>query len=184
MTARQGTETEMPAAERMKEGMRMEISIRGAQKEDFEAVSRLLFQIAQIHHQGRPDLFKDNTGKYSEEEFLRILEDETKPVFVAQDTETKQVLGYAFCKINLYGEQSVLRGYKSLYLDDLCVDETVRGAGIGRRIIGFLKEYAKKSGCYNMELNVWECNPGAISFYDRNGFETQRRRLEWIVAQE
>ena len=164
--------------------MKMDIIIRKAQKEDFETISGLLLQIAKIHRQGRPDLFKDNAGKYSREEFFKILEDGTKPVFVAQDTDTEQVLGYAFCSINVYEERPVLKGYKSLYLDDLCVDETFRGAGVGKRIIGFLKEYAKNAGCYNMELNVWECNPEAVSFYDRNGFTSQRRRLEWIIENE
>lgn len=159
----------------------MEIAIRKAQKEDFGIVTKLLLQIAEVHREGRPDLFKSNARKYSEEEYLEILKDGESPVFVAQDTETKQVLGYAFCKILVYEEDSVFKEHRSLYLDDLCVDETIRGAGIGRRLMEFLKEYARQKGCYNIELNVWECNPAAISFYEKNGFLTQRRHVEWIT---
>ena len=66
---------------------------------------------------------------------------------------------------------------KTLYIDDLCVDENCRGSGVGKRIFEFVKDYAKKSGCYNLTLNVWECNPGARAFMKNADFPCLKR--EW-----
>ena len=160
----------------------MDILIRKAKKDDLDEILDLLLQTARIHHYGRPDIFKDNSRKYSKDEFYEILDDDKKPVFVAQDTATKKVVGYAFCQMLKFEERAVLKEYESLYLDDLCVDEKFRGNGIGKRIMDYLKEYAKTACCYNIELNVWDCNKAAIDFYEKNGLVTQRRRYEWIVS--
>ncbi len=34
--------------------------IRRAQERDMEGINRLLFQVLTVHHNGRPDLFKEN----------------------------------------------------------------------------------------------------------------------------
>ncbi|NLX94089.1 MAG: GNAT family N-acetyltransferase, partial [Clostridiales bacterium] len=74
----------------------MNIAIRKAQNSDSKGVLRLLEQIAELHHQGRPDIFKSNTKKYTEDEFSEILKDKDKPIFVAVD-EDENVFGYVFC---------------------------------------------------------------------------------------
>lgn len=162
----------------------MKIIIRRALKEDLDEILALLYQTAQIHHKGRPDIFKDNARKYDRDEYYEILEDGTKPVFVAQDTDTGRIIGYAFCQILEFAERPVIRAYRSLYLDDLCVDESVRGEGLGTRMMNFLKDYARQTDCYNMELNVWEFNGSAVEFYSKNNMTTQRRRMEWIAERE
>ena len=43
---------------------------------------------------------------------------------------------------------------KTLYIDDLCVDENVRGKSIGKQLFEHVKSYAKEIECYNITLNV------------------------------
>ena len=85
------------------------------------------------------------------------------------------------CIVQNVQNNTALHDMKTLYLDDLCVDETIRGQGIGRKIYDYLLEYAKKEGFYNFTLNVWECNEGAKRFYQNCGLSVQKTTLEKIL---
>ena len=98
--------------------------IRRAQKKDIPKIEDLLAQVDLVHHNGRPDIFKIGK-KYSEEELKVILKDETRPILVCTD-ESDEVLGYCFCIFQKHENNSVLTDIKTLYIDDLCVDETFR----------------------------------------------------------
>ena len=37
------------------------MNIRRAQEKDMKGINDLLYQVLMVHHNGRPDLFKDNT---------------------------------------------------------------------------------------------------------------------------
>ena len=143
------------------------MKIRRAEKRDMEGIDNLLNQVLMVHHNGRPDLFKSNTRKYMDEELLGIIEDDSKPVFVGVDEEDK-VLGYAFCIFQQHVDNNILTDIKTLYIDDLCVDESLRGQHIGRQLYEYVLKFAKEQGCYNLTLNVWECNPNAKKFYGKN----------------
>jgi ribosomal protein S18 acetylase RimI-like enzyme len=158
----------------------MDFIIRKAQISDNKGVLRLLEQIAELHHKERPDIFKSDTKKYTREEFEDILRDENKPVFVAVDVQDN-VLGYVFCMVINYKSHAVFKDYHSLYIDDFCVDESVRGQNIGKNLFEAVKSHAMEIGVYNIDLNVWEFNEGAIKFYETCGFTTQRRRMELIL---
>ena len=160
--------------------MAKDIIIREARDSDAEGVLRLLEQIAALHHEGRPDIFKANSKKYTKEEFEDILKDEKRPVFVAVDAENI-VLGYAFCMVMEQKEQGPFHAYPLLYIDDICVDRELRGQNIGRELFDAVKIYAQENSIGNIELNVWEFNEGAIHFYEKCGFTAQRRRMELIL---
>ena len=70
---------------------------------------------------------------------------------------------------------------KTLYIDDLCVDETERGQHIGKQLYDYTKEYAKQIGCNNLTLNVWEGNDSARAFYDRQGLKPLKTTMEVIL---
>ena len=154
--------------------------IRRAKVQDIESINRLLMQTAMIHHYGRPDIFKPNGKKYTDEEICEILVDESRPVFVAVD-ENDQVLGYAFCIFKQILGHEIMTEIKRLYLDDLCVDEGKRGLGIGTALFEYVVAYAKETGCYNVELNVWGFNEDAIRFYEKSGLTPQKTIMEMIL---
>ena len=158
----------------------MVITIRRARISDNAGIIRLLLQIADLHHKGRPDIFKEGSKKYGKDEFETILKDENRPVFVAVD-EMENVLGYCFCMVIRFEAHAVINDHSSLYIDDFCVDENCRRQGIGRKIFAEVEEYAKQIKVYNIDLNVWEFNESALKFYENCGFITQRRRMEMIV---
>jgi len=143
-------------------------------------IDRLLLQVLTVHHNGRPDLFRANVRKYTDAELAEILSDDGRPVFVAADGQG-QVLGYAFCVLRQRRNDNILTDIKTLYIDDLCVDENVRGQHVGTRLYEFVLDFARRSGCYNVTLNVWTCNPGAMKFYEKCGLKPQKIGMETIL---
>lgn len=152
--------------------------IRIAVASDLEAVNDLLRQVLKVHHEGRPDLFRAQGKKYSDEELLDIFENPDSPVFVYE--EDGKVLGYAFCSLE-FANSGSLKPVKTLYLDDLCVDSSARGRHIGTQLFAFVKAYAVEKGCYNLTLHVWSCNPSAQAFYSSLGMTPQYQSMEIIL---
>ena len=136
-------------------------------------------QVCLVHHNGRPDIFKVGR-KYSDEQLRALLTDPTRPILVAVDEEDA-VQGYCFCIFQQHGESTALTDIKTLYIDDLCVDEMLRGKHIGRTLYDAAVALARENGCYNVTLNVWSCNPTALRFYESLGMTPQKIGMEQIL---
>ena len=149
--------------------------IRKATVADIPRIIDLLHQVNMVHHHLRPELFKPNTTKYSEQELETLLGEESKPIFVYDDGE---VLGYTFCQITEVKEDRLLQDRKTLYIDDLCVDEAARGKHIGSALFEFVRDYAKSIGCHAVTLNVWAGNDAAMQFYQSKGMQPQKTGME------
>ena len=154
------------------------MNIRRADKRDMDKIKDLLNQVLTVHHNGRPDLFKANCRKYTDSELEELIKDDARPIFVADEDG---VLGYAFCVIKETKNNNILTDIKTLYIDDLCVDENIRGKHVGTALYNYVKEYAKEIGCYNVTLNVWSCNESAQNFYEGQGLKPQKTTLETIL---
>ena len=133
-----------------------------------------------VHHEGRPDLFKADVKKYTDAELAQIIEDDKRPIFVARNNDG-EVVGYAFCLYQQYLNNNILTDVKTLYIDDLCVDETVRGQHIGKKLYEYVLEFARKEDFYNVTLNVWSCNESAMRFYEKCGLKPQKVGMEVIL---
>ena len=156
------------------------MEIRRAKLEDLEGINKLLRQVLMVHHNGRPDLFKANVKKYNDDELIEIIKDDQRPIFVGVD-ENNKVLGYACCVYQQHINDNVLTDIKTLYIDDICVDEEVRGKHVGKRIYEHVISFAKENGFYNVTLNVWSLNPGAIKFYESLGLKPYKVGMETIL---
>ena len=154
--------------------------IRKATKNDIGRIMALLHQVDMVHHEIRPDLFKPDTSKYDEQELEALLGDESKPVFVYDDGEVR---GHAFCQITEVRDHRLLQDVKTLYIDDICVDEKARGKHVGKALYEFVRSYAQSVGCHNITLNVWEGNAPALSFYRNMGMRVQKTTMEIIFRE-
>ncbi len=158
------------------------IEVRKANINDINCILKLLSQVLEVHHKGRPDLFKCGAVKYTKEELADILSDESRPVFVATDTDNeKEVLGYCFCIYRQEIGNNILTDIRTLYIDDLCVDENMRGRRIGETLYNYVVDFAKREGFYNITLNVWALNGPAIGFYEKMGLCVQKLGMEKIL---
>ncbi len=150
--------------------MNQEICVRRALPSDSESVLNLLHIIADIHRNARPDMFPNLVSKYDLSQVQERLSMENSGVFVAVLDD--KVIGYVFCDIITEGDG------KTLYVDDLCVNPSVRNHGIGRSLMDRAALYGRESGCRFLMLNVWEFNEAAIRFYENYGLKTRSRHLE------
>ena len=164
--------------------------VRKASKNDIGRIIELLHQVNMVHYLIRPDLFKPNTTKYNEQELEALLIDENKLIFVYDDEEGQQVgergsgkvLGHAFCMITEVKDDNLLQDIKTLYIDDICVDEKARGQHIGQALYEYIRDFAVSIGCNNITLNVWEGNDAALSFYRNMGMKVQKTTMETILS--
>lgn len=154
------------------------MTIRRAKEADIPKLIDLLEQVLLVHHKVRPDLFQEKGVKYTESELAELIADDNRPVFVYED-ESGTVLGHMFTVIEESHAPKV--SHKTLFIDDLCVDEAARGQKIGEQLYRFALQYAKEIGCYNLTLNVWSANKSALRFYERQGLTPQETRMEQII---
>ena len=96
-------------------------------------------------------------------------------------TKRTRYRGYAFCVFQQYVRHNIMTDIKTLYLDDLCVEETQRGKQIGRELYEAVLAFAREQGCYNVTLNVWSCNEPARRFYEKMGLKPQKIGMEKIL---
>ena len=155
------------------------LNIRQAKEKDIPEILNLLSQVLEVHAVIRPDLFVSGTRKYTEQEIREILTDRNRPIFVAD--EDGKVVGYCFCILQHVENSNSQRDSRTLYVDDICVDEASRGKHIGRQLTDFVTAFARETGCYDITLNVWEGNDAALAFYRRNGFTVRKMLMEKIL---
>ena len=153
--------------------------IRKAKQEDIPRILELLSQIALLHHNGRPDLFRIET-KYNAEELEEMLPDESRPIFIAAG-ENDEVLGYGFCVDQKKRESNSPEGVRTLYIDDICVDESCRGQHIGTAIYKAIVAYAKEHHFHNITLHVWDINPEGEKFYKALGMKAICTTMETLL---
>lgn len=156
------------------------MTIRKAQEKDVSRIVELLGQVLQIHAEIRPDIFIPDTTKYTEQELAALLKDEKKPIYVAVNEEDV-CMGYAFCQVKEQPFSNNMVQFQSLFIDDLCVDRFARGQHIGESLFDYVKQEAKRMGCYEVTLNVWAGNISAEKFYEKMGMKTKERQLEYIL---
>lgn len=154
--------------------------IRKAGIQDIPVMQDLLSQVLEVHHQARPDQFKTGARKYTAQELEAILADKNRPIWVYED-ENGTVRGYAFCMIIQHLDDHILTDIRTLYIDDLCVDQNWRHHGTGRQLYEAVCAWARDNGFYNVTLNVWADNAGALAFYNSLDLHPQKIGMEKIL---
>ena len=133
------------------------MKIRKADEKDIPRLLALLGQVLQIHAEIRPDIFIPGTTKYTVCELAELLKQKEQPF------------------------STNIVPFKSLFIDDLCVDKQARGQHIGESLFEYVKQQAKALGCYEVTLNVWAGNTSAERFYEKMGLKTKERQMEYIL---
>lgn len=61
---------------------------------------------------------------------------------------------------------------KSLYVGKIATDPKFEGKGVGKTNMLFMEQFAKEKGCFSIKLDVYVKSKHAVTFYERNGFQT------------
>ncbi len=81
--------------------------------------------------------------------------------------EENQAVGYL--KINFAGAQTEAQPEPSLEIERIYVLQSLQSAGVGQMLFEKSLEIARAAGVKYIWLGVWEHNPKAIRFYEKNG---------------
>ncbi|MGW4754022.1 N-acetyltransferase family protein [Streptomyces chartreusis] len=93
---------------------------------------------------------------------------------IAADDATGETVGCAVWFLNF----STWRGVHGIYLEDLYVRPTARGAGHGKALLTELARICVERGYQRLEWSVLNWNTPSIAFYDSLGARPQD---EWTV---
>lgn len=150
--------------------------IRLATVKDINGILELLHQVHEVHVQGRPDIFRNGTTKYTFDVLKQMLEEQKVLIYIY--VEEDKVLGHAFCMVEEIKNNSNFIDTKYLFIDDICVDKDARRKNIGTKLYNFVKDYAKSIGCKSIRLNVWSFNESAYNFYKKMGMNDLETTME------
>jgi len=150
--------------------------IRPARPEDYVDFSRLYLEVNDLHAAALPDLFQAaNVAPLDEGEFCRMLETSGQAVYMAL------VDGAAVGFVNVVLREAlpleILAPRLFAVIDSIGVNAHFRKAGIGQALMERAEQWALEQGAGSVELNVFEFNQGAISFYKRQGYNALSRKM-------
>jgi glucosamine-phosphate N-acetyltransferase len=110
-------------------------------------------------------------GQISSDEFANILAKIQSQIWVFEDTHVNKIVASA----SIFLEQKFIHGGGIVaHLEDVVVDQSYRGAQLGKKLIANIVEKARDSGAYKI---IADCNPELVSFYSKNGFEKRGEQI-------
>lgn len=145
--------------------MAAEVAIAPIADEEFEQLLPLIAAYQRFYEVAEIDEGRNRTF------FRRFLAPSEDGLLLGARSEGRLV-GYA-C---LYWHFSSTKATESVLMNDLYVDESVRGRGIGRALIEATAEVARERGTPTVEWSTAPDNHTAQRLYDSTGAE----RTEWF----
>ena len=129
--------------------------IRSANESDVTAIHRLIVELAVFER--APDAVINTVESLHKDLFV----EQRCAAIIAEEQD--QIVGFA---LYFFG-YSTWKG-KTLYLEDLYVQEAKRVMGIGQALFNAVVEVAKQEKVRRMDWQVLEWNQPAIEFYKKN----------------
>ena len=149
-----------------------DMMIRRLTEQDAQAVSELIITTIRI----------SNVGDYSAELMEELVKTQTPEhvmqraswthFYVAEDAGA--IIGCG--AIGPYWGKEDESSLFSIFVRPDC-----QGKGVGRALYEHILSFAREKGAYNVTLNVWSCNPGAMAFYEKLGLVPYKVGMEKIL---
>ena len=117
------------------------------------------------HYENRKDIFTAKTDEELKNDLINVLRNPEKIVLVIEVENA--IIGYVEFKYST-------KATKSIWIDEIFVDNDYKRKGYGRMLIEEVSKFAKKNNCKRIELNCWSFNENALKFYKNIGFIQQR----------
>ena len=132
---------------------------------DRPAVNAMAKQVHAMHVAWRPDLYDMIPELYPQERFFQAVEE--KQLYVAKLSGT--VVGYTLLLVRDVAHPGTVKR-RVMRIDEICVEESCRGQGIGREMMTDIRALARAFGCRDLQLCVYPQNDAAVAFYQKCGF--------------
>jgi ribosomal protein S18 acetylase RimI-like enzyme len=150
-----------------------------AKKEDVEQILFIAKQVNKIIQQHRSEFF----GKLIEFRgtphlYLQAMMAKDSTIFVAEGKKG-DVVGYVYATIERKPDDLITIPYVAV--NEIAVKTKCQGSGIGKLLLDYVQEWARKNGIYVIQLAVWEFNKRAINLYEKIGYKTIMRKMEKVL---
>ena len=152
------------------------MEIRKLAESDYEQVLEQYAAVDELHAQARPDFFvhREKEESYPREAFLENLANPAVLQLGAFDDD--RLVGIV--RATLWEESGMVKGLRTVCLDDIYVLPAYRRRGIAAKLFGEVETWAKKQGAVRLELHTWDFNKEAVAMYRTMGMTPQRYVFE------
>ncbi|MBD5101821.1 MAG: GNAT family N-acetyltransferase [Subdoligranulum sp.] len=154
----------------------MPVTVRTARRNELERVNELRKMVNELHINGRPDVFRPGFCDELRQHVYDKFDSGNSDVLVAIMDQI--ICGFAVVEYIEKPRSPFNNSRKFYHVEEFGVDENFRRKGVATALIAFMKEDALRRGYQKIELNMWEFNDGALSFYEKVGFRTYRRYMD------
>lgn len=139
-----------------------------ARPSDRESINAMARDVHGMHVAWRPDIYEVQEELYSQDRIAECIRDRT--LYVARIGGL--TVGYANLRIREISLPGLV-SRKVMLVEEFCVEEAVRGQGIGTEMMAEVRVLANAFGCTDLQLNVYPQNDAAVAFYQKCGFMIQ-----------
>jgi ribosomal protein S18 acetylase RimI-like enzyme len=154
----------------------MNVMLRAATHEDYDAVCMLYAEVANFHAQALPQIFRPIEGPARSREFFeRMIANENAAIFVAEQRD--MLIGMIRSEVRTAPDVALFVPRHYVVIDDLIVGERFRHQGIGQALVERVHLWTRDKGLAEVELGVWEFNTSARMLYEKLGYQTTRRTM-------
>ena len=146
------------------------MNIRRATPTDSFLLSSLCIDVQRLHADHHPRIFKmQQSADFASAFFDEMLTDSEITIYIAE--EDAQALGYIFCKLIEREESPFTYPNRFLHIDQISVRPDVQGRGAGTALMDQVEKLAMELGVSKIQLDSWDFNTKAHTFFEALGFE-------------
>ncbi|RYI26924.1 GNAT family N-acetyltransferase [Bacillus infantis] len=153
----------------------MNISIDTAKIDNHYAIDLIVKEGQDEHSEALPYIFNKVDRVMPESYYRELLEDPNCEILIAKISE--EIVGFAVMEINESPAFDSMVTRKFAYMNDFGIKRSCQRKGIGKILFEACVEWSKNKDAASLDLNVWEFNKKAISFYENFGMEAISRKM-------
>ena len=146
------------------------MKIREARTCDIVSLRRLNTEVQNLHIEKFPNIFKETSPDEIDKWLKSQIEADNVYFSVAIDND--EIIGYAILRLVFRQPNPFMHARKFAYIDHVCVTESRRKLGVGKKLIEDSIKYAGSRDYEQVELDVWSENEVAKKSFENLGFET------------
>ena len=158
----------------------MKVNIRKASAEDYNSLCILFDEVDSLLRNNLPHIFKKTDGPVREREYyFGLISDENVGLFVVELDGS--IVGFVHAIIKEAPDIPIFIPRQYVVIDNILVKSEFQNHGIGKLLMDKIQEWSITKGATSIELNVYEFNSSAISFYKKCGYITVSRRMSKAI---
>ena len=142
---------------------------------DADFLAELNREVQEHHHRMYPEIFRPYVKEEIAKAIKKMLGGREAKAFVAYEGD--EPAGYAIIFISRFNQNAFQHARSAMQVDQFAVLEKFRRKGVGKELMEFLVELAKKEKLSRIDLNHWERNDDARAFFGKSGFVYYNSRM-------